>query len=198
MTAEEWGEQAGNNDEVINYLKQEEKKSRAIDKFDFKSSFEQALKNNDLYSMKYIFMVKKISFNHKLDENNSFLHHAAENGSLSFVEYLVDNGLDPNERNQAGITPIHLAAKNSLEILRYLIAKGGDVNAKTKTQKKTIHFAAESGQLDILKYLIKELKMDPNEATNDGQQPIHYASSNGHLNIVKVRSKRLFELIDVN
>lgn len=172
---------------MIEYLKEEEKKyEERTNPFDVTSSFEKALKSGDLFSLKYIFETKKTSFDYRLDKNRTFLHHAAERGSLSFVRYFIENGINSNIGDQDGITPVHLAAKNSLETIKYLISKDGDANAKTNLQKKTTHFAAESGKLDILKYLIGELKMDPKEANQYGYQPIHYASTNGRLEIVKV------------
>ena len=41
---------------------------------------------------------------------NSVLHYAAKHGHVDMIQYLVDNGNDPNARNYLSETPLHLAA----------------------------------------------------------------------------------------
>lgn len=49
-----------------------------------------------------------------------------------------------------------------------------------------LHWAADRGHADVVKYLVKELKIDPNCRDNENQTPLHYAAACGHLDICKV------------
>ncbi|ETS01173.1 ankyrin [Trichoderma reesei RUT C-30] len=42
----------------------------------------------------------------------SLLHEAARYGGVSYIEYLVDNGLDVNHTDESGRTPLHIAVLN--------------------------------------------------------------------------------------
>ena len=56
---------------------------------------------------------------------------AAENGSASISEALLNAGANPNAAVGAGQTPLMAAARTgSLETVRLLLAKGADVKAR--------------------------------------------------------------------
>ncbi len=59
------------------------------------------------------------------------LHWAVQDGDLSAVKALVDNGCDVNAIDcDLGLTPLHYAAAGEdIDIVRFLIASGGNVNA---------------------------------------------------------------------
>jgi hypothetical protein len=47
-----------------------------------------------------------------------------------------------------------------------------------------LHHAAIKGHLNLVKHLIREYKMDPNNKDVSGNNALHHASSGGHLDIV--------------
>ena len=66
------------------------------------------------------------------------IHKATIRGDLNKLKELIDAGVDPNMKDQTGITPLMLAAqKRHDKIVEYLIAQGADINAKTKTTFNT-------------------------------------------------------------
>ena len=73
-----------------------------------------------------------------------------------------------------------------MEILKILVKFSVDPNASlTIIGDKPIHVAAIAGHLNVMKYLVEELKYDVNSANDYLFTPLHYAAYNGHLEIVQ-------------
>jgi ankyrin repeat protein len=61
----------------------------------------------------------------------SLLHTAAWNNNKGVVRYLIAEGLNVNEMDEKGKTPLHYAAMaGNLEIVKILIENGADINAQ--------------------------------------------------------------------
>ena len=57
------------------------------------------------------------------------LHSAAATGSFDRVKYLLEQGADPNHKNNESITALHCAVRSrSLKIVKYLVEHGANVN----------------------------------------------------------------------
>jgi ankyrin repeat protein len=66
---------------------------------------------------------------------NKPLHGATYLNRPEVVECLLERGADPNSRDNAGLTALHLAAGNGwVECARALLEGGADANARTNTQ----------------------------------------------------------------
>ena len=77
------------------------------------------------------------------------LHHAANNGHLSVVEYLVNQKADINAKNKYEETPLHYAAeKGHLRVVEYLVNQKADINAKNKQGKTPLGVASEIGKYE--------------------------------------------------
>ncbi len=84
------------------------------------------------------------------------LQSAAAAGHVKIVMLLLNNGADPNVREQGGYTPLHAAAQNGdAQMIRALLLKGAQINAKSNDGKLPIDLAAESGHKDAAA-LLKE------------------------------------------
>lgn len=55
----------------------------------------------------------------------------------------------------------------------------------TERGNKPIHLAALYGHLEIVKYLVQDMKCDPNIPNLDGHRCIHAVVRNGYLEILK-------------
>jgi ankyrin repeat protein len=73
----------------------------------------------------------------------SLLHAAARGGSARVVELLLSRGLDANDRDSDGITPLHVAAcgMNPAAVVPVLLASGADANAADRNGCRPVHFA---------------------------------------------------------
>ncbi|GER43757.1 ankyrin repeat family protein [Striga asiatica] len=56
---------------------------------------------------------------------------------------------------------------------------------KDANKRGPLHFAAREGQIEVCKYLIKELKMDINTKDEDGETPLIHAARQGHTAAAK-------------
>jgi len=64
------------------------------------------------------------------------LHIAAANGYLSVVEFLLDQHVSTDSKDNDGWQPIHAAACwGHLEVVELLVQNGADLNAQTKNQE---------------------------------------------------------------
>lgn len=60
---------------------------------------------------------------------NDSLCSAVKSGDIDKVKYLIDHGIDINEKDKSGSTPmIHAVWKNRLDIVKLLIENGSDLN----------------------------------------------------------------------
>lgn len=66
-----------------------------------------------------------------------------------------------------------------------LVAKNHNINDLDSTGLGPIHWAADRGNVDMLRFLVFDLKADVNLKDQDGQTALHYAASCGHVDIVK-------------
>jgi len=90
------------------------------------------------------------------DANDAtLLHWAARGGHVPVIEWLLSQGLSPNERDQNGETPLHVAVRHGhVEAVHTLLKAGADPNAATVTGSRPLHLAAHAGYLEIAKILI--------------------------------------------
>jgi ankyrin repeat protein len=84
------------------------------------------------------------------------IQSAAAAGHVKIVMLLLNNGADPNVREQGGYTPLHAAAQNGdTQMIRALLLKGAHIHAKANDGKLPIDFATEGGHKDAAA-LLKE------------------------------------------
>ena len=81
-----------------------------------------AAKNNRLDIIKYL-VSKKMDYTAKDVRGWSAMHYAADGGSIDVIKYLLAKGLNINELNKAGRTPLFFSRGN-LELRRFMIENG--------------------------------------------------------------------------
>ena len=80
------------------------------------------------------------------------LHWAAQHGHLSLVEYLVNQQVDINAKDNKGMTPLHWSAYNGhLSVVEYLVNKKADINAKNNHGKTPLRMVPKN-RLKVLEY----------------------------------------------
>ncbi len=101
------------------------------------------------------------------------------------VENLLFKGADPNAKNKAGDTPLHLASRSgALKVVVLLLSKKALINAKNKYGVTPLQWACGSNRIRVLRYLVsKGASIDTKDQY--GYTPLHDACWNGHLEIVE-------------
>ena len=86
------------------------------------------------------------------------LNLEAYNGNLELCMALVEHGININNQNLAGWTPLHDASQNGhCEVIEYLLGlKKLDLTKKTSNGWSPLHLAASYGRLDAVKMLIED------------------------------------------
>ncbi|MHB9147324.1 MAG: ankyrin repeat domain-containing protein [Candidatus Amoebophilus sp.] len=128
---------------------------------------------------------KGADINEKGADGKFSLHHAALNGHLNTVQWLLENGTILEEKNNDGNTALLLAAYNGhLEAVKWLRGKGARLNEKNNDGNTALHYAAYNGHLDTVKWLLGNGAILIEE-DNDGNTALMLAAANGHLDTVK-------------
>lgn len=74
------------------------------------------------------------------------IHSAAAGMYARIVKMLLDQGADPNLREQGGFTPLHVAAQNDdVETVRVLLLGGADLTLKSDDGKTALDLAMDAG-----------------------------------------------------
>ena len=94
------------------------------------------------------------------DMDNTELIYAAQNedDDITEVKALIEQGIDVNDANHDGTTPLIVACENgNIKIARFLIENGADVNAKAEDYPgafpSALVAATTIGRTDIVKLL---------------------------------------------
>ncbi|XP_023565857.1 BRCA1-associated RING domain protein 1 isoform X2 [Octodon degus] len=96
------------------------------------------------------FMARKR--NHR---GETLLHIASIKGDVPSVEYLLQNGSDPNVKDNAGWTPLHEACNHGhLKVVELLLRHKALVNTTGYQNDSPLHDAARNGHLAIVKFLL--------------------------------------------
>jgi ankyrin repeat protein len=100
---------------------------------------------------------------------NSALYEAASNGQLAVVRFLLDSGIDPNDRSAEWVlTALHSAARNGHKaVVELLLESGANVNAQAGHGHTALHMAVQGEHIFVLETLLAS-KPDLDPVTNGG------------------------------
>ncbi|XP_040332089.1 BRCA1-associated RING domain protein 1 isoform X2 [Herpailurus yagouaroundi] len=105
----------------------------------------------------------------------TLLHIASIKGDLPSVEYLLQNGSDPNVKDHAGWTPLHEACNHGhLKVVELLLQHKALVNSAGYQNDSPLHDAAKNGHMDIVKLLLS-YGASRNAVNIFGLRPVDYA-----------------------
>uniref|UniRef100_A0A6P7GM07 Uncharacterized protein LOC114338408 n=1 Tax=Diabrotica virgifera virgifera TaxID=50390 RepID=A0A6P7GM07_DIAVI len=121
------------------------------------------------------------------NQNQTLVHKAVESGGLKVLRYLVEDcKLDVNVSDVDGNLPAHKAAElGYVETLKYLKGKGANLSISNNQKQTLVYKATQSGDLEVLKYLVEDCKMDVNVSDVNGNLPVHMAVEFSDVEILK-------------
>ncbi|XP_050508901.1 alpha-latrocrustotoxin-Lt1a-like [Diabrotica virgifera virgifera] len=116
---------------------------------------------------------------------HALIHKAAQSGKFEFLQYLEEHcKMYVNVFDDNGNLPVHVINFN-VEILKYLKDKGANLSISNNHKHTLIHKAAQSGDLEVLQYLVEDCKMDVNVSDVDGNLPAHFAAKSNKVEILR-------------
>ncbi|MBT3278069.1 MAG: ankyrin repeat domain-containing protein [Phycisphaerales bacterium] len=112
---------------------------------------------------------------------------AIAGGYPEAMVYLLDNGVDVNQRGLNDLTPLHAAAAfERPEIAKTLLKRGAAVSLLSKSQGYTpLHLAARSGNPKMIELLL-QAGADINASSLYEQTPLTLGASQGHMDVVRL------------
>ncbi|KAE9028957.1 hypothetical protein PR002_g10259 [Phytophthora rubi] len=112
----------------------------------------------------------------------------AETGDASCLWSLWKDGVDVEDTEDTGWTPLMVASKNGhLSIVDFLLGEGAEVDKKEWGDgdgKTALAFAAMNGHLEVVQALVSH-EADVNKADKDGKTPTWLAARNGHAEVAE-------------
>jgi len=123
----------------------------------------------------------------------SLLHLGLETGNTDIVRLLVTAGARTDQHNDdLGLSPIHVACKQGSTVLTKVLMDNpknkANVNAMMRNGRTGLHIAAESGNLELMQYLLncKDLDNVDSEDLMGRQTPVYLAAKNKKSDAVRI------------
>ena len=121
---------------------------------------------------------------------NTELHKVVSRGDVELARLLLEQGADPNARDDLGCTPLHEAAlTRSVELASLLLAHGADPNAEDNWENTPLHDAARARAVNIVRLLLDH-GADPNRYNVHDETPLAMAASRGVPELVQLLLER--------
>ena len=128
--------------------------------------------------------------------SNNALHVALEVGDTETIKYLRDCYCDVffkfiSSRNELKELPFHVAGRlRNKEGLALLLGGGGDPNVVSASGNSVLHLvclhsANTESDVEVLRFLVDDLKCKPQLCNEHGKTPLHLACRQGCLKLVK-------------
>jgi ankyrin repeat protein len=127
----------------------------------------------------------KLNVDTKDEDGETPLIHAARQGHVATVKYLIERGANPAIASELGATALHHAAGiGNTELLSYLLSRDVEVNSQSDAGSPLI-WAAGHAQPEAVKILLDK-NADPNGENDDNITPLLSAVAAASLACVQL------------
>ncbi len=117
------------------------------------------------------------------------LFNAIINRNVNATRKLLNNGVNVNQENKEGNTPLYRASEmGHTEAVKLLLSKGADVNKAKKDGDTPLTIASYEGHTEIVKLLLAK-GADINKVDKDGETALYVASEGNRFDIVEMLRK---------
>ncbi len=105
------------------------------------------------------------------------------------LQFLLENGLDPDQANRFKQTLLHLAAQaGQVDHIELLLDTGAKINAQDLSKKTPLYLAVAQGRISAVKCLLAN-QADPSIVGIEGDTLLHVAAFYGYTPIVAMLLK---------
>jgi ankyrin repeat protein len=121
-------------------------------------------------------------------DGRTALGHAAAEGQIDIVRFLIDHGANINSQDNFGYTPLHFTCQNQhVEITRLLLGKGALIEIVDKFGNTPLSRAVFSsrGRGEVIQLLLAA-GADRNKKNNYGVSPLDLAKNIGNYNVIQL------------
>jgi ankyrin repeat protein len=126
-----------------------------------------------------------------LDINNNVpLHYAIKFNNYNVTKKLLDNGANPNNKNNKGYNSLHIAIYNkNIDIINLILNYNIDINMKTNTGENALHIACNLQLIDVVNLLIKnKIDIDAQDYNNEFSS-LHYCVNINNIKLINILIK---------
>lgn len=107
-------------------------------------------------------------------------------GNIHAIELFIEAGVDLEQRNSVGWTPLMMASfMGSEQVAILLTTAGADVNARDNRGYGPLHWASNQGYTQVTELLVQKGAF-VNVKSDRGLTPLLQASARGHADIVRL------------
>ena len=105
------------------------------------------------------------------------IHFAAEIGNNEAIHSLVTSGIDVDEPNYEGMTPLIFAlAAGKTETIRLLLQHGARLDAQDQHGNTALHYAVDCCHIPVISMLVNDYGMRPKTRAKDNRTALDYAA----------------------
>ena len=147
------------------------------------------IKSGDLAGLVSLMESMQVSLKYQDENGFTLLHHAAFHNQPSIIQYLLDSGLDINQVDIDGNTPLHFAIKNGyIETMQCLLNdKGVDTTIVNNDKDSPFHTAIRHGSPELVRAYMSHPSVDYFVKGKRGRIAFHLAA--------ELDKDKLFEVI---
>ncbi|VDI75372.1 Hypothetical predicted protein [Mytilus galloprovincialis] len=129
---------------------------------------------------------RRLALTRDVLNEDTVLSYCCYLSSIPLIKWCIKHGVDVNEGNRDGVTPLIMAANNGKkEVVQLLLDNKANINKCKDNGESPLFFACPHNNIEVLKILLDN-KADINKFRDDGVSPLIIACNENYPEIVKL------------